>query len=174
MNKFFIVAFDNEFDLKDAAQEYCDSGFKIFDTFTPYAVHGLDKVIGLKPSRLTKVCFTFAFIGLLIGLYGQYWISAVSWPINIGGKPWNSLPAFVPVAFEITVLFAGLGTVFVLLWRTGVLPGRKPVVFAPRVTDDRFVIVLSQGIDSFKREEAECVAANHHAIEWYEHRETSR
>jgi len=168
MKKYFVVSFDNEFDLKDAVKSYKENDFTIFDAFTPYAVHGLDKVMGLKPSRLTKICFIFAVIGLVFGLYGQYWISAVSWPINIGGKPWNSLPAFMPIAFETTVLFAGLGTVFVLLWKTGVLPGRKPLVFAPNVTDDNFVVVLTEDMGSFDRDEAEKIATNNNAVEWHE------
>jgi hypothetical protein len=168
MKKYFIVSFDNEFDLKEATEVYMNKDYKILDAFTPYAVHGLEKAMGLKPSRLTKVCFIFAIIGLVIGLYGQYWISAVSWPINIGGKPWNSMPAFMPIAFETTVLFAGLGTVFTLLWLTGVLPGRKPVTFAPDVTNDRFVLVLSEGTGSFDSEKAVEIATNHHAFEWDE------
>ncbi len=168
MKKYFVVSFDNEYDLMDAVKTYMDNGFTILDAFTPYAVHGLDKVMGLKPSRLTNICFAFAIIGLVIGLYGQYWISAVSWPINIGGKPWNSLPAFMPIAFETTVLFAGLGAVFALLWKTGVLPGRKPLTFAPNVTDDNFVVVLTEDMGSFNSEKAEEIATNHHAVEWHE------
>ncbi|MAD51906.1 MAG: DUF3341 domain-containing protein [Candidatus Marinimicrobia bacterium] len=168
MKKYFVVSFDNEYDLVNATQEFKNSGFTLLDAFTPYAVHGLDKAMGLKPSRLSKICFMFAFIGLTIGLYGQYWISAVNWPINIGGKPWNSLPGFMPIAFETTVLFAGLGTVFTLLWRTGVLPGRKPKIYAPDVTDDRFVIVLTKDLRSFNSEKAEEISTIHHAVEWQE------
>jgi len=168
MKKYFVASFDNEFDLKDATLDYRNNGFSILDAFTPYAVHGLDKAMGLKPSRLSKICFIFAFLGLVVGLYGEFWVSAISWPINIGGKPWNSLPAFLPIAFETTVLFAGLGSVFTLLWITGVLPGRKPVTFAPDVTDDRFVIVLTEDEGTFHSEKAIDIAKNYHAVEWNE------
>jgi hypothetical protein len=145
MKKYFIVSFDNEYDLVKATQDFRDKGFTIMDAFTPYAVHGLDKAMGLKPSRLGKICFGFALLGLAIGLYGQYWISAVNWPINIGGRPWNSLPAFMPVAFEVTILFAGLGTVFSFFaWRK-VKYGKQGLQPHLRVTNDRFFVVMKQG-----------------------------
>ncbi|MBT4593932.1 MAG: DUF3341 domain-containing protein, partial [Candidatus Marinimicrobia bacterium] len=72
MKKYFIVSFDNEFDLVEATQDFRDKSFTVMDAFTPYAVHGLDKAMGLKPSRLGKICFGFALLGLAIGLYGQY------------------------------------------------------------------------------------------------------
>ncbi|MBT3692898.1 MAG: DUF3341 domain-containing protein [Candidatus Marinimicrobia bacterium] len=168
MKKYFIVSFDNEFDLVEATQDFRDKGFTVMDAFTPYAVHGLDKAMGLKPSRLGKICFGFALLGLAIGLYGQYWISAVNWPINIGGKPWNSMPGFMPIAFETTILFAGLGTVFALLWRTGVLPGRKPKIYAQDVTDDKFVLVLTEELSSFNSDTAEAISSQYHAVEWHE------
>ncbi len=168
MKKYFVVSFDNEYDLINATQDFRDNKFHVFDAFTPYAVHGLDKAMGLKPSRLSQICFGFAFLGLTIGLYGQYWISAVNWPINIGGTPWNSMPGFMPIAFETTVLFAGLGTVFTLLFRTGILPGRKPITFARNVTDDAFVLVLTEDYGSFNSEKAETISRAHHAVEWHE------
>ena len=116
-------------------------GFEIVDVYTPYAVHGLDRAMGLRPSRLTWVCFAAGAIGLAATLAFQVWTSAVDWPINVGGKPFDSLPAFVPIAFEATVLFAGLGVVLALLIRCGLFPGRAASVPSPRVTDDRFVIV---------------------------------
>ncbi|MBT3960786.1 MAG: DUF3341 domain-containing protein [Candidatus Marinimicrobia bacterium] len=168
MKIYFVVSFDNEYDLVGATQDFRNNGFNILDAYTPYAVHGLDKAMGLKPSRLSKICFGFAFIGLTIGLYGQYWISAVNWPINIGGKPWNSMPGFLPIAFETTVLFAGLGTVFTLLWRTGILPGRKPKVYAPAVTDDVFALVITEETNTFDSEKAENISTKYHSIEWHE------
>ena len=72
----------------------------------------------------------------------QFWTTAVSWPINVGGKPWNSLPAFVPVTFELMVLCAGVSTVVAFVWRSGLRPGRRSPLANLRVTDDRFAIVL--------------------------------
>jgi len=78
------------------------------------------------------------------------------------------MPGFLPIAFETTVLFAGLGTVFTLLWRTGILPGKKPKVYAPAVTDDTFVLVITEDANSFNSEKAEIISTKNHSIEWDE------
>ncbi len=166
MKKYFIATFDNEFDLKEATVEYRENKLKIMDAFTPYAVHGLDEAMGLKPSRLTKLCFLFGFTGFILALVGQYWISAVNWPINIGGKPWNSLPAFLPVIFEVTVLFAGLGTVFSLLVISRLRPGKVPKQFSTRVTDDHFLMVLSDKKGVLNEKLAESISIKHNALKW--------
>ncbi len=143
--KVLVAEFRNEFDLIDSVKAVQDAGFEIVDAYTPFAVHGLDKAMGLKKSRLNQICFLFAFLGLSIGVLGQYWVSAVNWPINIGGRPWNSLPAFMPVAFEVMVLFAGLGTVFSFFaWRK-VKYGKKELQPHSRATNDRFYVVMKQG-----------------------------
>ena len=68
----------------------------------------------------------------------------MDWPIDVGGKPWDSLPAFAPVAFETTVLLAGLATVFGLLLRSGLVPGRKATFTDLGVTDDRFALIVTR------------------------------
>ena len=140
-----VAEFRNEYDLIDAVNTVRESGVEIADAYTPYAVHGLDKAMGLKKSRLNQICFIFALLGLFIGVIGQYWASAINWPINIGGRPWNSLPAFMPVAFEVMVLFAGLGTVFSFFaWRK-LKYGKQGLQPSLRATNDRFYLVMKQG-----------------------------
>jgi len=139
---FIIGVFTNEHDILGAVKETRASGYNIYDVYTPYAVHGLDEAMGLKPSRLTYVCFLFALLGLLTAIITQFWIGSIDWPLNVGGKPFNSLPAYLPVAFELTVLFGGLGVVFVMLLRTKLYPGKRERSIHPRVTDNRFVLVL--------------------------------
>jgi hypothetical protein len=78
----------------------------------------------------------------------QLWATSVSWPIDVGGKPWNSLPAFVPITFEMMVLFAGVGTVAAFIWRAGLRPGRASTLADLRVTDDRFALGLREDADS--------------------------
>ena len=77
-------------------------------------------------------------------LWFQWWTSAVSWPLNVGGKPWNSLPAFVPIIFEGMVLAAGLGTVFALLVVARLRPGKKMMPIIPGVMDDRFALLVEE------------------------------
>ncbi len=137
------AAFERDDELLRATQAVRDKGYRIIDAFTPFAVHGLDRAMGLRASRLTWVCFFCGLFGLVFMTWFQYWSSAVDWPINVGGKPWNSWPAFVPVAFEGTILFAGLGVVAAMLIRCGLIPGRAPRLPAERVTDDRFVLVVA-------------------------------
>jgi hypothetical protein len=139
-----LAIFDHEDDLLAAATEARRSGYKIVDAYTPYPVHGLDRVMGLKTSRITWVCFICGMIGALGMLWFQYWVGAISWPINVGGKPWNSLPSTVPVAFETSILLAGFGSVFALLFVARLVPGRKPSPLFQRVTDDRFVLVFDE------------------------------
>ena len=74
-------------------------------------------------------------------LFFQYWTSAIDWPINVGGKPFDSLPAFIPIAFEATILFAGMGVVLALFFRCRLYPGRTPDFIPNRATHDRFVVV---------------------------------
>jgi hypothetical protein len=145
MYRQIVAEFRNEFDLTDAVQAVRDAGFEIVDAYTPFAVHGLDKAMGLKKSRINQISFLFALIGITVGILGQYWVSAINWPINIGGRPWNSLPAFMPVAFEVMILFCGLGTVFSFFaWRK-VKYGKQGLQPNLRATNDRFYVVVKQG-----------------------------
>ncbi|MBI2893601.1 MAG: DUF3341 domain-containing protein [Deltaproteobacteria bacterium] len=159
--RLMVAAFRSEDDVLAATREAREKGYEIVDVFTPYAVHGLDRAMGLRPSRLTFACFFFGLFGLVGALALQFWSSAVSWPINVGGKPWNSWPAFVPVAFELTVLCAGLGSVAALFWRARMFPGRAPCLSDPRVTNDHFVLVLAQSSAAFDADEVRRMLAPH-------------
>lgn len=125
------------------------AGHEILDVHTPYAVHGLDAAAGLRPSRLPWICFALGLAGAAAKLWYQIWTSATSWPVNVGGKPLKSVPAFVPVTFEIMVLFAALGTVAAFFLVSGLRPGRAPRRSPARTTDDRFALVLAQSDAAF-------------------------
>ncbi len=128
--------------LVTAAREARLAGAEIHDAYTPFAVHGLDEAMGLRPTRLPRLCFALGVAGLGGMLGFQAWTFTASWPLNVGGKSFLALPALVPVAFETGVLFAALGTVFAFFWSRGLRPGKAPVLPAPGVTDDRFVLAL--------------------------------
>jgi len=145
----FLGVFAHEADVVAAAREARVAGYRIHDAFTPYAVHGLAEAMDLRPTRLPLVCFACAVTGLAAAGYGQYWMSAVDWPLNVGGKPFNSLPAFLPAMFEVMVLLAGLGTVAALLLRSGLLPGREAWLAHERATDDRFVLAVEADAAGF-------------------------
>jgi hypothetical protein len=140
--RVLIGDFTTEEDVLGAARAARDHGFRIADAYTPYPVHGLDRAMGLRPSRLPWAWFLYGLVGVAFALSSQYWAMARSWPINVGGKPWNSLPAYVPVTFEVMVLLAGLGGVLTFLLRCRLLPGKKATPLFRGVTDDAFVLVL--------------------------------
>jgi hypothetical protein len=116
----------------------------VVEAFTPYAVHGLDEALGYRRTRLAAACFVCGLLGVALALGFQFWSTARSWPLNVGGQPWNSLPAFVPVTFETMVLCAGLGVVLALLLRARLYPGKQPFLPGLGETDDRFVLVLGE------------------------------
>ena len=141
-SRVFIATFEDDEDIRLAAIAARREGIEIVDIYAPYAVHGLDAAMGLSPSRLPLVTFGLGLLGAVFILGFQYWTSALDWAINVGGRPWNSLPAFVPVTFEIMVLFAGIGTVLTFIIVSGLRPWRSSNLPVARVTDDRFGLLL--------------------------------
>lgn len=146
--RYVAAYFRREEDLLAASTEARTAGFEIHDVYTPYPVHGMDEAVGLKPSKLTWIAIGAGALGLGAGLALQIWTSVYDWPLNVGGKPFNSFPLFIPVTFELTVLFSGLIAIGVLLARNRMWLFSKRLVF-DRVTDDRFVMVLKQSDASF-------------------------
>ncbi len=156
-DRVLLATFEHEDDLLAATEAVRRQGLRIVDAFTPYAVHGLDRAMGLRPSRLTWVCFVCGMIGALGMLWFEHWTAAIGWPIDVGGKPWNSLPSDVPVAFEAAVLLAGFGSVFALFAVSRLFPGKRPRIDRPACTDDRFVLVIDEADAAF--DVAGCPAA---------------
>jgi mono/diheme cytochrome c family protein len=141
-NRVVVCVFEREGDLLRAAAEARKQGIPIVDAYSPFAIHGLDRAMGLSPSRLPLACLVLGILGATSILAFQYWASTASWAINVGGRPWNSIPAFIPATFEMMVLFGGVGTVITFIVIAGLRTWRQPEVPAPRVTDDRFALVL--------------------------------
>jgi hypothetical protein len=139
-----LAHFTSEEKLLAALHACRDRGLTVLDVRSPYPIHGIDELAGVPRSRLPAACLIGGLTGLALALWFQYWTSAVDWPIDVGGKPWDSLPAFAPVAFELTVLFAGLSVIFGLLWKSDLVPWRSGRVSHPRVTDDRFELVVTR------------------------------
>ena len=150
MNRRLLTAsFSREEDILAATRAVRAERLEVVDVWSPYAVHGMDEAMGLKPSRLPLVCFILGLVGAALKIWFEYWTTAFSWPINVGGKPWDSLPAFVPVTFEVMVLSAGISTVIAFLIAARLRPGKKPQTPDPRATDDRFVLVVEETDSAF-------------------------
>jgi hypothetical protein len=133
--------FEDPQSLIQAMNHVREANYESFDAFTPYPVHGLDAAQGLKRSPLPYITFIFGATGFMCALALQYWTSAVDWPLNVGGKPFYSWPAFVPVMFELTVLLAGLSTV-AGMFALNKLPNITKKSFDPALTNNRFAILI--------------------------------
>lgn len=133
--------FDDPQTLIAATSKVREAKYQYFDAFTPYPIHGLDAAQGLKRSPLPFVTFGAALTGFCLAFLLQYWTSAVDWPLNVGGKPLNSWPAFVPILFELTVLCAGLATAGAMFLFNG-LPNTSRRSFDTSITRDRFALMI--------------------------------
>jgi hypothetical protein len=150
-----IGYFDEPGALVEAAHKVRSAGVKDFDAFTPYPVHGLESAHGLERSPLPFVTFAAGIVGCVSGFSLQYWTSAVSWPLIVGGKPFNSWPAFIPITFEATILFAGLATAAGMIIING-LPNITRRAFDPKLTRDRFALLIeSKKGEPFNETEAQ-------------------
>lgn len=136
-----IGYFDQPSQLIEAMTEVRKANYQCFDAYTPFPVHGLDAAQGLKRSPLPYVTLVAAILGCTFAFSFEYWTSAVDWPLIVGGKPFNSWPAFVPIMFELTVLFGGLATVGAM-FALNRLPNMKRKIFDPEITRDRFGLAI--------------------------------
>jgi hypothetical protein len=137
-----VGSFDDDERLLAACRAARDSGIAIHDTYVPFAVHGLDEAMGLRRTRLTIACFVLGLTGLVVALGSQLWATVTDWPVNIGGKSHSAIPALIPITFELTILFAAIGTVLVFFFRTKLWPGKEITPLDAGATNDRFLLVL--------------------------------
>jgi hypothetical protein len=147
--------FDTEAAVLKAAEAVRKAGFQKFDAITPYPVHGMEEAMGLKRSWIPYVAFAMGVTGCFLGWLLQWWTSAVNWPLNIGGKPFHSLPAFIPIMFEVTILLAALSSVAALFYACG-LPKVNPPIIHPDLTCHKFGIFIPKddvGYDDRKVED---------------------
>ncbi|MBA3828421.1 MAG: DUF3341 domain-containing protein [Taibaiella sp.] len=142
IKKFAVACYDDEEVLFPAVKQVRNSGYKIHDVYTPFAVHGLDEALGHKSTDLHIAGFIFGLTGTSTAVGFISWIFTSDWPLNFGGKPHFSLPAWIPITFELTVLFAAVGMVLTFCYLNQIMPGVKKHVFHPRQSDDMFVMAL--------------------------------
>jgi len=137
MNGFSIYGLMAEFDspqaLLEAARRAYAAGFRRMDAYSPFPVEGLAEAIGFHGSRVPLLVLIGGIVGCLGGFYLQYWVSVIHYPVNVGGRPLNSWPAFIPVTFELTILFAALSAFFGVLWLNGL-----PMPYHPVFNVERF------------------------------------
>lgn len=139
-NKYIVGLFDHEDKLIQAIRACKKENVEITDTLTPFPVHGLEDELGYQDTRLHTTGFMFGITGTFVALSVMTWIMTTNYPINFGGKPNFALPSFIPITFELTVLFASVGMVMVYCIRNGLFPGAVPRILDERITDDRFAL----------------------------------
>ena len=142
VKKFITANFYDEQVLFPAVKQVRRKGYKIHDVFTPFPIHGLDAAMGLRDTSLHTAGFIYGITGTLTAFSFITWAFTTDWPLNIGGKPFFALPAWIPIMFEVTVLFAAVGMVLTFCYLCQLAPFVKKDHFHPRSTDDTFVMAI--------------------------------
>ncbi len=158
-----LVEFDSVKATVDAATKTRDAGYTRWDTHTPFPVHGLSDAMGMRDTKLPWIVLGAGLTGAVLGLGMQIYMNAIDYPINISGKPLVSLPAFIPIVFEMTILFAALTAFGAMLVLNGLPKLYQPVFKSERfrrVTNDRFFIVIEAKDPLFDRERTETFLAS--------------
>lgn len=151
-DKIIYAMYDDDHVLKDGAKKLVAKGIKVAEVFSPFPIHGIDPIIGIKNTRLGIMAFMYGITGTLLATIGMRYFMVTDWPMNIGGKPnftyLDNILAFIPVTFEFTVMCAAHGMAITYLLLNKTLPGMPATNPDPRTTDDRFVIELRMSDNS--------------------------
>lgn len=142
IKRFVVGSFDNETVLFPAVKKVRMAGYKIHDVYTPMPIHGLDHAMGLRETSIHTAGFIYGITGTMTALSGISYTLVYDWPINFGGKPHFALPAWIPITFELTVLFASIGMVLTFCYLCQMAPFVRKHHFSLRATDDLFVMVI--------------------------------
>ncbi len=150
-----LAEFENPAVLIKAAEKTNKAGYKKYDAYSPFPIHGMDDAMGLKESKLGWIVLFHALIGFSGGLALQIYTQVIAYPLNISGKPLLNLPNFVPVTFELTILLAAFGTFFGMFFLNNLPKFYNPLFNSERfekVTDDGFFIGIEAEDGLFSEE----------------------
>jgi hypothetical protein len=150
-----MAEFETPQQILQATQRAHEAGYRAMDAYTPYPVEGLEFALNLPRTRVPFVVLVAGLVGAAIGFLMQYWSMAVDYPFNVGGRPLNSWPVFIPIAFEVMVLVASFAALFGMLFLNGLPRPHHPVFNVPRfahASQDRFFLCIEATDPRFDRE----------------------
>jgi hypothetical protein len=157
MGNTIYALYNDDHVVYEGAKKLVKKGVKIKDVFSPFPIHGIDPIIGVRKTRLAICAFIYGLSGMSLAILGMWYFMIEDWPMNIGGKPnytlLQNLPAFVPVIFEITVLCTAHGMILTYFLRNKTLPGMKAKNPDPRTTDDMFAVEIELDHQPLNEEE---------------------
>jgi len=151
-----------------ATRQAREAGYRDMDAYTPYTVEGLAAELGLPRTRVPFVVLVAGIVGASVGFFMQWYTMAVDYPFNVGGRPTNSWPVFVPITFEVMVLVASLGALFGMLFLNGLPRPHHPVFNVPsfeRASQDRFFLCIEAIDPKFDPVETQKFLLQMHPIE---------
>ncbi len=145
--KFIHALYTDDDLLMQAVKKTREKKYSILEVFTPFPVHGLDKAMGIAPTRLAITSFLYGLVGLFVAVWMMNFMMIQDWPQNIGGKPsftfYQNMPAFIPIMFELTVFFAAHLMVITFYLRSRLWPFKKAENPDVRTTDDHFLMEIA-------------------------------
>ena len=147
-----LAEFDSATEMVDAARLVRDAGYTKTDAFSPFPLHEIDEALGIKRSVLPFLVFAGGITGLLSGIALEYFVHVVDFPIIVGGRPHFSLPAFIPPAYELTILFSAFTAVFGMLFLNGLPRPYHPVFNIPRfalASREKFFLIIESADEKY-------------------------
>ncbi|MDZ4716460.1 MAG: DUF3341 domain-containing protein [Cytophagales bacterium] len=162
---FLVGIFEDEDVLLHAVENIRDKAVKIKEVYSPFPVHGLDEALGYRRTRLPIAAFIFGMTGTITALSTQIWMLGFDWPMIIGGKNFYSIPPFIPVTFEFTVLLSAFGMVGTFLVVSDMKPYKWPRMYDNRTTDDKHAMVIDLGANKMSKDELRRILTDNGASE---------
>ncbi len=150
-----VAEFDTPTQIVTAARRAREEGYRKMDAYSPFPVEGLSEAVGFHKDNVALVCLVGGILGLAMAYVLQYWINVIAYPLNIGGRPLHSWPAFIVVCFEMTVLFGGLAAAFGMLAMNGLPTPYHPLFNVPSfsfASRDKFFLCIEAADPKFDRE----------------------